>query len=73
VKVLPYCFGNPALPLAVASAVRFSRHGLPPATFEVTGSILSSSLPFLESVTQQHLPERRSDQVLSWAFAPYST
>jgi hypothetical protein len=39
--------GNPALPLAVASALRFFFHGLPPMTFEVTGCILSSSFTFL--------------------------
>jgi hypothetical protein len=42
-----YWFGDPALPLAVASAVRFSYHELPPKTFKVIGNILSSSLPFL--------------------------
>jgi len=27
-----YCFGDPAVPLALASAVRFSFNGLPPTT-----------------------------------------
>jgi len=39
-------FGNPALPLALASAVRFSFNGLLPETFEVTGRTLSSSFTF---------------------------
>jgi len=46
-KYRRYWFGDPALPLALASAVRFSFIGLLPETFEVTGRILSSSFTFL--------------------------
>jgi len=42
-----YWFDDPAVPLAVAPAVRFSSHGRSPTTFKVAGSILSSNLPFL--------------------------
>jgi hypothetical protein len=42
-----YCFDDPAVPLALASAVRFSFNGLLPATVWVTGRVLSSSFTFL--------------------------
>jgi len=42
-----YWFDDPALPLALASAVRFSFSGLLPATVQVTGRALSSNFTFL--------------------------
>jgi hypothetical protein len=42
-----YWFGDPALPLVLTSAVRFSFSGLLPATVQVTGRALSSNFTFL--------------------------
>jgi hypothetical protein len=50
-------FGSPALPLALASAVRFSLSGFRRLPVKVASQLLSSSFSFLESVTQQHLPD----------------
>jgi hypothetical protein len=52
-----YGFRSPALPLAVASAVRFSLSGFCRLPIKVARQVLSSSFTFLESVTQQHLPD----------------
>jgi hypothetical protein len=52
-----YGFGIPALPLALAPAMRFSLSGFGRLPVKVAAQLLSSSFTFLESVTQQHLPD----------------
>jgi len=46
-KYQHYWFDDPALPLVLTSAVRFSFSGLLPVTVQVTGRALSSSFTFL--------------------------
>jgi hypothetical protein len=72
-KYCRYWFGNPALPLALASAVRFFLNGVcRPRLSRRTTPLFELHLP-LESYPVAPTRSAAADRVLSWALVPYST
>jgi hypothetical protein len=67
-KYHPYCFCDPALPLALAPAVRSSFRWLPPMTVWVIGCILSSSfhLPLEYYPATPTQPPQRSGPLMGF-------
>jgi hypothetical protein len=67
-------FGDPALPLTLASAVRFFLSGFCRLPVKVADQLLSSSFTFpLEYYPTAPTRPVATGQVLSWALTPYST
>jgi len=73
-EVSCYWFRDPASPLTLASAVRFSLSRLRRLPVKVADHVLSSSLLLpLESYPATPTRPAATGQVLSWALVPYST
>jgi hypothetical protein len=72
-KYRPHCLGDPAMPLVLTSAVRFSLTGFRWSLFRrPVGSSLEFHLP-LESYPAIPSQPAAADRPLSWALSPHST
>jgi len=72
-KYRPYCFCDPAVPLVpyLGCTVFLLRVAAGDCLGYRPHPLVELHLPL--EFPQRHLPDHRSDQVLSWALAPYST